>query len=96
MKKFVALLAILAPVTCFACSFDLDCEVGSKCLKGSGQLYGICAGGLFPGNKYDREPVYAPLDLNQTYGDTCSFDIDCGPGSRCFKTRGIEGVCVRR
>ena len=79
-----------------ACMFDTDCEPGSKCLKPDGSLYGICAGGLFPGNKYDQEPVYDPLDPNRTVGNTCTFDIDCGPGNRCLKEQGaLEGVCVK-
>jgi hypothetical protein len=79
-----------------ACQFNTDCEPGSRCLKGRG-LYGVCAGGLFPGNAHDRVPVYDPLDPNQTVGNTCSFNTDCGPGSFCFKKPGaIEGVCLRK
>ncbi len=38
-----------------------------------------------------------PLDLNGTTGDTCSFDPDCGPGSKCLKSSGsISGVCKGR
>lgn len=98
MKKLLFAVALtLAAGSAFACSFDLDCEIGSKCLKGRGELYGVCAGGLFPGNKYDREPVSSIFDLNDTVGDTCSFDIDCGPGSKCLKSRGaIDGVCIQR
>ncbi|QUT04069.1 hypothetical protein KFK14_13020 [Sphingobium phenoxybenzoativorans] len=80
-----------------ACSFNTDCQPGSQCLKQSGQIYGICAGGLNPGNSNDRVPVQSPLDTNGTYGDTCSFNTDCGPGSQCMKRSGsINGVCVRR
>jgi len=79
-----------------ACSFNTDCEVGSRCAKASGALYGVCVGGLFPGNRNDREPVYDPLDPNRTTGNTCSFNTDCGPGSRCVKARyALEGVCLR-
>ena len=49
-----------------------------------------------PGNQYDREPVYAPLDVNRTYGNTCQFDTECGPGSKCAKSVGsINGTCVQ-
>ena len=75
----------------FACSFDTDCQG----VKASGQIYGICAGGLSPGNRNDNQPVYAPLDLDRSYGNTCSFDLDCGISNKCFKSSGsITGVCV--
>ncbi len=98
MKKLLVTLivGVLFPVASFACAFDTDCSPGSKCKKASGSIYGVCYGGMFPGNKNDREPVKAPMDLNGTYGDTCSFDTDCGPGSKCAKKSGsIEGVCLK-
>jgi hypothetical protein len=90
----------LTLLVCFAssslaCFFDADCRFGSRCLKGSGQIYGVCAGGRSPGNQNDRRPVYAPLDLDRTYGNTCSFDLDCGTRNRCLKSGGsFAGVCV--
>ena len=100
MKKYdfrraLILMLVVTVTPTFACSFDTDCSPGSKCVKSSGNIYGICAGGLFPGNSNDSQPVSAPLDLNQTYGNTCAFDTDCGPGSRCSKGSGIYGVCAR-
>ncbi len=81
-----------------ACSFDTDCNPGSQCMKFGGSIYGVCAGGIFPGNSNDRQPVYSPLDPNQTTGKTCSFDTDCGPGSTCYKADGgaVYGVCMRQ
>lgn len=91
------IIAATSPFAAMACSFDTDCAVGSQCVKARGQIYGICKGGMQPGNRYDREPVVDSLDPNRTHGNTCSFDVDCGPGSSCEKDRGqIEGVCVRR
>lgn len=100
-KHFILPMLMTALVTglcskAHACSFDTDCQPGSKCLKAPGAIYGVCVGGLFPGNRYDNRPVYAPTDPNQTYGNTCSFDIECGPGSVCVKSWGPFGTCVRR
>lgn len=95
--KFLLLAVLLFCGHSYACSFDTDCSVGSKCTKNAGALYGVCKGGLQPGNTYDRAPVIAPLDLNKKIGDTCSFDTDCGVGNICNKDRGsINGVCLKR
>jgi hypothetical protein len=102
MKIQILLATITLGVTVsysqvFACQFDTDCSPGSKCLKASGSINGVCSGGISPGNSNDRRPVYAPLDTNRTYGNTCGFDTDCGPGSTCVKDSGsIKGVCMKR
>lgn len=93
--KALYVVALVFPTTVFACSFDTDCNPGSKCAKASGSIYGVCLGGISPGNSNDSQPVRAPLDINGTYGNTCSFNTDCGPGSVCVKQGGIEGVCMR-
>lgn len=95
LKIFIVAVSVLIPSVSIACSFDTDCDPGSKCEKASGAIYGVCVGGISPGNRNDSEPVYSPLDPNGTYGNTCSFDTDCGPGSRCVKDSGsIEGACM--
>lgn len=104
MKNIILIMSIFLPfvllsgsTNALACSFDTDCQPGSRCLKAPGAIYGVCAGGLSPGNKYDQQPVYDPLDVNQSVGNTCSFDVDCGPGNMCYKPQGgINGICVRR
>lgn len=89
-------ISLLISCQAWSCSFDTDCEVGSKCVKKGGSIYGVCVGGLSPGNDNDKVPVYAPLDINKTYGNTCSFDTDCGPGSECVKSNGgINGTCMK-
>ena len=96
-RILIGLFLVFSVGLSLACSFDTDCEVGSKCLKQRGQLDGFCVGGMSPGNRNDRSPSRDIMDLNGTAGNTCSFDIDCGPGSACVKSRGhIDGVCLRR
>jgi hypothetical protein len=95
MRYFLAMLFAGVSSAVFACSFDTDCAPGSHCLKSSESIYGICAGGISPGNSNDQQPVYAPLDLNHSTGNTCSFDLDCGINAKCLKGSGsIYGVCV--
>lgn len=94
--RCAALILVLWSTNSMACGFDADCAPGSKCLKRSGQLYGVCVGGISPGNRNDRQPVYSPTDPNRTTGNTCGFDTDCGPGSTCLKSSGsIYGTCLR-
>jgi len=93
----IVVAAIIAPYpVAMACQFDTDCNPGSRCVKSSGSIYGVCVGGISPGNSNDRAPAYSPLDINRTYGDTCQFDTDCGPGSQCVKGGGIYGTCMKR
>ncbi len=78
----------------FACRFNTDCEVGSKCMKEPGKLNGYCEGGLNPGNQNDRKPYHDPLDITGSVGDTCRFNTDCGIGAKCVKEAGaLNGVC---
>ncbi len=95
MRSVFFVAFICASYPCLACSFDIDCSVGSRCLKTPGSLYGVCAGGLSPGNSNDQRPVYDPLDLNHSTGNTCSFDLNCGINATCVKDRSsISGVCM--
>ena len=96
MKKHLiqlgtAIALMLSSTYAISCSFDTDCDVGSKCIKNGG-LYGYCMGGMNPGNSYDREPA---TDLGGGGGWTCSFNTDCDPGYTCLKS-GLQGVCVKR
>ena len=90
----VVFIFIAVPIIVYACSFDTDCNVGSKCVKSPGSIYGICVGGLNPGNSNDKQPKKFFPDINGKYGDTCSFDTDCGPGGKCIKGNGIYGTCM--
>jgi hypothetical protein len=94
--RYLVLVCLLASSPAMACSFDTDCQPGSQCLKTSSNIYGVCAGGLSPGNSNDRQPpISSPFDVYGTYGNTCAFDTDCGPGGSCVKGNSIQGVCMR-
>jgi len=98
MKYLAAILitlsALWAPLIAHACTFDTDCELGSQCVKTQEAINGACVGGMFPGNSNDSEPAYNPGDANGTYGNTCSFDSDCGMGTTCVKEGGVFGACM--
>jgi hypothetical protein len=85
-SALLALIFCLAATPALACQFNTDCQPGSRCVK-QGGLYGVCMGGLFPGNSNDDQPVYDSLDINRSHGNTCQFDTDCGPGSNALKGR---------
>jgi hypothetical protein len=95
MNWLVALLVLaLSPWPAFACRSDVDCMGGSKCQKAQASVYGVCAGGRFPGNAYDRQPAKDTLDPYGTVGKTCALDSDCGLGNRCAKGSDRTGVCL--
>lgn len=91
MKAFILILLVAGPA--YGCVWDVDCQVGSTCLKEQGSLYGVCAGGMRPGNSNDRVPVRDPLDLTGKVGNTCTSNFDCGIGGRC-QMSGLQGVCL--
>ena len=97
MKTSLLLTALLLSTPVLACQFDTDCQPGNRCVKSMGALNGVCQGGMNPGNVYDKKPVTSPTDPNKTYGNTCTFDTDCGPSSECKKENGnMKGVCLKR
>jgi len=97
IERLLVVFSFILPIASMACTFDTDCNPSSSCKKAPGALYGVCYGGIAPGNKNDKEPVKAPLDINRTYGNTCSFDTECGPSSVCSKPTGaISGVCLKK
>jgi len=94
LKSLVAAVFVF-PITVMACSSNTDCSPGSGCVRASGSIYGDCEGGISRGNSNDSRPTYPPFDMTRTYGNTCSFNIDCRSGTICVKQGGIKGVCKR-
>ena len=94
ITKYLVIIALIFPYNAMACSFNTDCEIGSKCVKPNGGLDGYCVGGLSPGNDNDRQPTRDSMDTTGKKGNTCSFDTDCGVGGQCVKGSGIDGTCM--
>jgi hypothetical protein len=92
-RVFALILLVLSPSMAFACRSDVDCIGGSRCQRSQASLYGVCAGGRFPGNAFDRQPAKDTLDPYGTVGKTCALDADCGLGNRCAKGSEHTGVC---
>jgi hypothetical protein len=87
--------ALLGTSSAWGCVVGSDCAIGSRCLKKDGAAYGLCVGGLHPGNENDRRPVEKSFDMDKTFGNTCSYDMDCGLSNRCARRPGkMSGVCV--
>jgi hypothetical protein len=94
--KHLLLAFLMMTGPAMACSSDNDCLPGSQCLKAFGSMYGACAaGGVSLSNSTDRQSLYSPSDGNRTYANACSFDVDCSPGSHCFKVDSFEGLCMK-
>lgn len=88
--SFVAF--ILSFTSAFGCESNLDCNLGSQCMKEGFALYGVCMGGWSPGNSYDAIPVHRENGGNT--GVSCQQDWDCNGGTRCLKSAfQINGVC---
>jgi hypothetical protein len=93
-RKLLIALPLLWPAAGLACSLDSECAPGSICLKASGSASGVCIGDLSVGNQSGQPSEDVPLDPSGTSGKKCSFDTDCGTGSRCVKSSTIDGVCI--
>jgi hypothetical protein len=88
--KYWLLAALLMTGPAMACESESDCLPDSQCLKTSGSLYGMCAAARSP----DGSDQLASSPGNRTWGNTCTFDVDCAPGTHCFKEGSAEGFCM--
>lgn len=94
MRTLILTAIAFTSFSAFGCSFDTDCAPGNRCLKNGAALYGMCVGGLTPGNDYDSQPVYNPYQAGSQAGNTCSFSTQCGVGESCVKRWGaLYGTC---
>lgn len=93
-SRLVIGLLMLVSTGAFACMLDSDCAPFSECVVPDGNLYGVCAGGMRPGNSYDRKPVRDAFDPSSKVGKTCQHDLQCGIGATCVMgPYDLLGVC---
>lgn len=98
LKVLMALVLVtgaMQPIASHACETNFDCELGSRCVRESGQMIGACLGGMNPGNSNDRRPGRISSGTTDNIGKTCSTNFDCDLGARCVKSGGMEGVCLK-
>lgn len=89
-----ALLANSAAIA--GCISDVECGVGNKCVKASGDinLSGICVTPIDQSG--NRDYSYSPSKIQPQEVGGCSFDTDCGVGFSCVKRSGqLYGICVK-
>jgi hypothetical protein len=93
-RRLLVMLLVSWPIAGLACNSDSDCKQGSNCLKASASVAGICLEGISPTNQGAKDPGDTPQDPSGANGKTCTFDTDCGSGSRCVKNSTFEGACM--
>ena len=96
MKQLIFIVVAFAiSSSALACQYDMNCGFGARCVKTFGSVYGYCVGGNNPGNSNDERPARNPFDMTGKQGNTCQFDIQCGPGGSCVKTNmSMYGTCL--
>ena len=95
MTRWLIVVLALASSPALACQFDADCDIGSKCLKQSGQTDGVCTSARKPGHADDGGLSRDPTDPAKTSGNGCAVDLDCGPIGKCLRATGqVNGTCA--
>lgn len=89
----VALLFLSAYAS--ACTHDLECGAGGRCVKAAGAIYGTCVRDVLPSSPPETP---SPLEGTTTAAkQPCAFDADCGTGRACLKTSATaHGMCVKQ
>jgi hypothetical protein len=71
------------------CSSNLDCPIGTQCMRPGGYGAGVCGR---PVDSYGT-PTYRP----DARGAVCTMDTDCPVSFECRKPNGrYEGICTKR
>jgi len=86
MRAFPTVAFIIVAQPALACTFNAECPLSERCIKGLGQKEGRC-------RNYDSG-LREPLNLDAPEKNLCSEDIDCGVGGTCLAVGGLYGTCV--
>lgn len=76
-----------------ACTQDLECGAGARCVKSTGAIYGQCVRDVLSG-----APADAPNASRTTASAPrrCAFDSDCEKDATCLKASAdAPGLCVK-
>jgi hypothetical protein len=96
IKNIIIFSIFLLPLNALACTSDMQCSPGNKCVKSAGSysMDGVC---VTPTDKYGNRTYYSgPSSYGPHRISGCKFNTDCNIGYSCFKRVGeIEGICVK-
>lgn len=77
-----------------ACTQDLECGAGARCVKSTGAIYGQCVRDVLSGSPADASALPR---ATRSAPRRCAFDGDCGKDATCLKmSSDAPGMCVKQ
>jgi hypothetical protein len=95
MKRWLIVSLWLVASSAFACKYDAECDIGSRCLKQSGATEGASVNAKQPGHARNDGLSRDPTDPANAQRQICDVDLDCGISGKCVRATGqTRGTCA--